>query len=46
MDKHQQVHSVFLICNAILFAEFKTTSSGIFLLISAIWLVVSVMRAK
>lgn len=46
MDKHQQVHSVFLICNAILFAEFKSMSSGIFFLFSAVWLMVSVMRAK
>ena len=46
MDKHQQVHSVILICNAILFAEFKTMSSGVFFLISGVWLIVSVLRAK
>lgn len=44
MNKFQQEVAVFLLCNVILFAEFKTTTLGVLMLISMVCFVVMMWR--
>lgn len=44
MNKFQQEVAVLLLCNVILFAEFKTTTLGVLMLISMVCFVVMMWR--